>query len=153
MHPGQFPVLHEWRGVRANEPVTVAVTEGKRDDAGLDSRAEIHQTIFEEHPGLERLTYSEEEPVILSDSLALAGQDHVQPFRAGADIIPVPASAITNVPAAPPLDVNSGLRVFQAPTTKPEEPSSNVVGWFVALLIAAGIGILAYRRQRQHGKS
>lgn len=146
---GHFPVLNEWRGVRATSPVALADTESPQ--IASNDMAGVRQTVFEGHPGPERPAFPQAGPTVLSEGLAMAEQDRVTLFRGQFHAPPVPAAANVSVPAPPPLDVNPGIRVISN-TPAPEESGSRL-GYFVVLLIATAVGILVYRRRLEQQDS
>lgn len=120
-----FPVLNEWRGVGANMPVEVA----ERGDWDTDEGFDIHQTAFESQ----------------------SGEGFISPTIAeGIDVAATPG--LVTVAPTPPADAPTGIRVFGNASDEREESGSRLP-WFVALLVAMGLGVFAYRRHLQHRDS
>ena len=137
-----FRVLHEWRGVRANQPMSLATPDDEIQEGQSDEAVEVRHAIFSQHPGEDGIELSGDGPSRLTDALAMVGHDQIQPFRSGTDH----ALESMTVPSPPPLDVNSGIRVFPKPTTQTEE-SSSVWPWLAVLAFTAGMALFTYRRR------
>jgi hypothetical protein len=159
-HAPAFPKAPEWRGVRANSPVSLAVVEQPEPVVTADDPSPVrHADMDEAAPtirGTGRLlprNLVSHDPVVKLNDQPLAFANEV---AADGPLLAPPREAAPLVVApAPPLATETAVATLAAPAVADEELDRNrgYGGWIVGgLLLVAGLWLLGIRGRNPFGR-